>query len=679
MRINRSVRRRLVAGLVCIVLPLLGGWVVTSLLLHEMVQGFRDVSREAVAESSAVAELSARVRSAEAVLEDVLEGEEPRSAGDRLLREADEIARAFSLIEVDEREEERILAEAAESWATARAEALAALRGPTGPAVEPEGFYDAVDDTADALEEFDAFAFEELEEEIAREERLERLALLVAAGLLLVGLVVATVISVRLTRSIVQPLSDHGRDDEADELTVRSRLDREDELGELGRSFDAMAERLEASRDELRHQAFHDALTGLPNRALLLDRIDHAQARVARSNAPIGVLVVDLDEFKAVNDSMGHPAGDALLVEVSARLRSIVRAQDTAARLGGDEFAVVLEDLQEPAEAIAVAERVAEALREPYDVLGTELRVTGSVGVALGLGGEGAEELLRNADLAMYEAKGEGADRVRVYQPHMYTANLERRALERDLRAAVEGKEFFLQYQPLVRLSTGTVYGFEALVRWQHQLRGVVPPGSFVPLAEELGLIVPLGTWVLEEACREAAGWPDGEQGPLTLSVNLSARQLSEPDLVDTVATALAASGLAPERLTLEITESALAEDDAVRRLQELKRLGVALAVDDFGTGYSSLSRLHQLPVDVVKIDKSFVDALSTGEAAFVAAIVRLAGEVRVGTVAEGVEEAAQREALLDLGCRSAQGYLFARPLDAADVPGFVNRVPTVV
>ena len=447
--------------------------------------------------------------------------------------------------------------------------------------------------------------------------------------------------------------------------------------------------RLEA---ELAHQALHDALTGLPNRALFRDRVAHALDRAARDGGGAGaagaagaagvpggaaVLFVDLDDFKAVNDGLGHAAGDAVLVQVARRLLGATRGSDTVARLGGDEFAVLLEGLQSPGEALAVVARVGDAIRRPLAVDGRELTVSATVGLAHAGPGDDADTLVRHADVAMYEAKAAGKARHAVFAPAMYTAVRERFELEAALRRAADdpaGHGFTVVYQPVVELATGVARGAEALLRWQRPGHGPVSPAVFVPVAEGTGAIHALGRWVLAEACRQLAAWhaaaPAGV--PPGVAVNISGRQLEAPGFVGEVTAVLAATGAPAAALTLEITESVLMQDaDAtLATLGALKALGVRLAIDDFGTGYSSLRYLQQFPVDVLKIDKSFVDRVGRGgtEAALARTVIALGATLGVRTVAEGVEDPAQREALCALGCDDGQGYLFARPAPAADV-----------
>jgi diguanylate cyclase (GGDEF)-like protein/PAS domain S-box-containing protein len=425
-----------------------------------------------------------------------------------------------------------------------------------------------------------------------------------------------------------------------------------------------------ALEEQLRHQAFHDALTGLPNRALFADRLGHALSRARRSPQHVAVLFVDLDDFKTVNDSLGHGEGDQLLVAVAQRLQASVRPGDTIARMGGDEFAVLVEDQTDAEAPIQVGHRLMESLRAPFERGGKELFVHASVGVAVSVSkDQEADELLRDADLSMYMAKANGKNRLEVFQPSMHTAALARLALKGDLERAMERDEFTVLYQPIMRLGSGRISGVEALLRWQHPRRGVVGPVEFIPLAEETGLIVPLGRWVLEQACRQALIWDALGDVRVTMSVNVSGRQVQEPDFVDSVAAVLSATGLEPERLTLEFTESVLMHDAAMAadKLTELKRLGVRLAIDDFGTGYSSLSYLRRFPMDILKLDGSFVAGMASGseQAALVRSILKLGETLHLETVAEGIEEPAQLSKLQALGADLGQGYYFARPLQA--------------
>jgi diguanylate cyclase (GGDEF)-like protein/PAS domain S-box-containing protein len=423
--------------------------------------------------------------------------------------------------------------------------------------------------------------------------------------------------------------------------------------------------------EQLRHQAFHDELTGLANRALFDDRLTHALARGRRHGGWVAVLFLDLDDFKPVNDAMGHAVGDTLLCEVSRRLAECLRVSDTGARVGGDEFAVLLEDPASPAEIDEVAARLLESIRQPVVLGGQELFPSASIGVALDEGGTvTAADLLRDADVAMYSAKRGGKGGVARFEPTMRMHAVERLHLRADLERAVERDELRLLYQPIVQLDTGAVMEVEALARWEHPLRGLLSPDSFISLAEETGLIVPIGRHLLRMACREAVSWRngDGQVSQVAVSVNLSARQLQHAELVDDVRDALRDSGLPSERLVLEVTENMLIEDAsrAVEQLQQLRELGIRIALDDFGTGYSSLGYVRRFPLDELKVDRSFVDRLGQADSdnALVKTIAALADQLGMRLVAEGIEREDQVEALQSLRCELGQGFLFARPLE---------------
>jgi diguanylate cyclase (GGDEF)-like protein/PAS domain S-box-containing protein len=421
----------------------------------------------------------------------------------------------------------------------------------------------------------------------------------------------------------------------------------------------------------LAHQAFHDSLTGLANRDLFRNRVEHAMSRARRAGGA-AVLFVDVDDFKNVNDTLGHAAGDRMLAQVADRLRGCVRPGDTAARLGGDEFGVLLEDVGDAEAAAAAAARVLAALERPLALDDRVLEVRASIGIALtGPDVDGAEELLRNADIAMYAAKGEGKSRVRVFEPAMYAETLDRVELIDTLAQAEARGELVLHYQPIVALETGRAIGAEALIRWQHPERGLLHPGDFVALAEQSRLILPIGRWVIREACRQLRAWRDEDPsaGELRVGVNLAPGQLVEARLVDDVARALRDYDLEPASLVLEITESAVMEDleTGLARLHELSALGVSLALDDFGTGYSSLSYLQRFPLDILKLDRSFTDELrdDARESRLPRAIIELGQLLGLVIVAEGVEDEGQARRLRKLGCELAQGYHFARPVAA--------------
>ncbi|MFN8523789.1 MAG: EAL domain-containing protein [Chloroflexota bacterium] len=453
------------------------------------------------------------------------------------------------------------------------------------------------------------------------------------------------------------------------------------ELNQLGQSVNRLAEQIEIHVGELVSQAFYDSLTGLPNRALLVDRLAHAVARRSADGAGVAVLFLDLDNFKLVNDSLGHAMGDRLLVAVADRLQSCVRPEDTVARLGGDEFTVVLEDVQTVNDAIRVARRIVERLHSPVSLAGRDVFCSASIGIALSLtDGCGTDVLLRNADMAMYRAKGQGKDQYAVFDEEMNRMCQDRLSLETDLRAAVERDEMHVLYQPVVRLDTGTIEQVEALVRWQRCDGQLMSPKDFIPVAEENGLIIPLGQRVLEVASQHVADWRSRfpAAANLSLNVNLSARQLSHRPLVAEVGSVLRSSGLEPSALKLEITESAMMSDaeSTISLLRDLRQLGVQLAVDDFGTGYSSLAYLRRFPINILKVDQSFVARLGVDaeDDAIVSAIINLGLTLGLTTIAEGVETVEQARRLSRLGCTLAQGYLYSRPLSAERLEELLYR-----
>jgi diguanylate cyclase (GGDEF)-like protein len=419
------------------------------------------------------------------------------------------------------------------------------------------------------------------------------------------------------------------------------------------------------------HRVLHDPLTDLPNRTLFFDRLELALARLRRHQTSIAVLFIDLDNFKVVNDSLGHSAGDKLLVELGGRLRCAIRPSDTIARFGGDEFVVLCEDITDARDAVLVGERIIEATANPFTLEGREMYVTTSVGVALAIGSDATPEtLLRDADAAMYRAKERGPGRVEVFDEAMRTRILERLDLENGLRRALHNDEFLVYYQPEVSMSDSRMVAVEALVRWEHPERGLLEPIDFIPLAEETGLIVEIGAWVLQQACAQVAKWRAAGTD-LGVAVNVSARQLAHPDLVDVVRAALESTGLPAEALCLEITESAVMRDpeSALATLAQIKRLGVKIAIDDFGVGFSSLSQLKELlPLHALKVDRSFISGIADDDrnSAIVAAVVMMATTLGVTAIAEGVETEAQVVQARALGCDLSQGFFFTQPEPAA-------------
>ena len=450
-------------------------------------------------------------------------------------------------------------------------------------------------------------------------------------------------------------------------------------LAALVSSRQLLAQRdLLRTQGQLSFQSLHDSLTGLPNRALVLDRAEQMLARARRNQLPIAALYVDVDAFKHVNDAFGHAAGDELLQTIAARLSSTLREADTVGRLGGDEFIVLCENSTLDAGPELVAERISEVLRQPIELesaSGRTLSVTASIGIALGQR-TSAEELFRDADLALYEAKGAGKNRWVVFESRMHTASQDRLALEMDLKQALSEDQLFLLYQPTFNLESETITGLEALLRWRHPTRGVIAPDAFIPIAEETGLIVPIGRWVLKTACKRAASW-HRQAREIGMSINVSARQLDDDDLIADVTETLRATGLDPRLLTLEITETTLMRDagDAARRLAELKHVGVRIAIDDFGTGYSSLGYLRQFPIDAIKIDRSFISGIAASKEskALLHTLVQLGKTLGLETLGEGIEERAQLLLLQREHCDFGQGFLFARPLEPTAIDALLE------
>ncbi len=433
------------------------------------------------------------------------------------------------------------------------------------------------------------------------------------------------------------------------------------------------------SEEQLMHQATHDALTGLPNQSLLRDRLKLALAFKKRKQRLVAVILLDLDHFKLINDSLGHPIGDLLLKVVAQRLDSSIRSYDTVARLGGDEFVMVINDLADTQDVISVARNILGLFVAPFHLDGHEVFITPSIGVAISpVDGDGVDALLRNADTAMYQAKEQGRNHYQFFAAEMNRNVNDRLAMETSLRWALDREELLLHYQPRVNLTTGCITGMEALLRWQHPVTGLIPPVKFIPLAEQTGLIIPIGAWVLRTACRQCKQWLDQGLAPLQVSVNLSVRQFKQPNLVEMIQDILRETGLDGQYLELELTESLLMEnvEEVIRKLQSLKEMGISLSIDDFGTGYSSLSYLRRFPVDELKIDKSFVDDITCNAdgATIVTTIIAMAHSLRLKVVAEGVETAEQLAFLIEHQCDELQGYYFSRPLPIEAFTALLKR-----
>ena len=433
------------------------------------------------------------------------------------------------------------------------------------------------------------------------------------------------------------------------------------------------------AEEKTRHEALHDPLTTLPNRNLFLDRLGHALAQARRHQDSVAVLFLDLDQFKLVNDSLGHAAGDELLAAVAPRLQQALRPTDTVARFGGDEFAILIEEVTSERDAIRVAERISEALTRPFVLRQREHFVSASAGISIGGGGESPEALIRDADAALYRAKDRGRGGYEIFDEAMRSRVIDHMQTENDLRKALQRGELELHYQPIVSLKDHSVVMLEALLRWRHPERGLIPPAGFIPVAEESRLILPIGRWVLEEACREATVWQrrNPDRAPVGVSVNLSARELADPQLLRSIESAVVLSGIDPITLRLELTESTLFEEaeDPVQSLRALQSLGVRLVLDDFGTGFSSLGYLRRLPLSAIKLDRAFVENLTTDsdDAAIVKAVTEMAGTLGLDVCAEGIETAEQLAAIKGLGCSHAQGFYFSRAVPPAELPDLLR------
>lgn len=508
--------------------------------------------------------------------------------------------------------------------------------------------------------------------------------LLVPTMLFTTALVVlGSLLSITLSKRITSPLA---RLQAATQELAKGNFDSAidikttDEIVDLARSFDDMRDRLRDSHTRLKHEALHDALTGLPNRGLFIDRLQHAIVLAKRRpDYFFGVLFIDLDGFKTINDSLGHTIGDLLLIEFSKKLLACVRPLDAVARLGGDEFAVLVEDISGEGNALYVATRIKDILQHPFSLDGREVYVTGSMGIALSSSGYASpEQVLRDADTAMYQAKAHKRSDFIVFEPAMHAHAVERLHLETDLRRAIDRREFVTYYQPILSVGSKRIVGFEALARWQHPERGLIQPGSFIPMAEETGLIVAIDRLILREACSQMKRWLDLFPGNDLdfVSVNLAHKQILQPDLVEHVARVLAETGLRPEHLKLEITENVLFEkpESALALLTRLRDLGVRLYIDDFGTGYSSLSYLHRLPINGLKIDRSFIMRIGeVGEnQAIIRTIMTLARDMNIDAVAEGVETTNQLVHLESLNCSYWQGYLCSKPVKSEEAQALI-------
>ena len=670
-----SLAHRLVWAMLAMLLPVVAVVASGMASFRSSIAALEQFREETVEEATVIEGLRDRLTSAddqgEELVEELVEsgtrssGGEFRTLSQRIDADFDDLAT------MDADTERRLVVQARQAWNRAVVD-LGNATQPSDQSVDDllDPFHNDIDEASSFLADLHSYQGTQVANEIRSLRAREQTQLLTAGAVLVAGLLLAGVLAWRLRRSITGPLHEleaaaatFGADDFAHRVVVSG----DDELARLGRAFNSMAAKLQKSRGELEHHALHDGLTGLPNRVLFMERLEHALARAHRRQSPVSVLYVDLDDFKMVNDTLGHEAGDRLLIVCSERLRTCVRAEDTVARLGGDEFGILLEDNAE--NAAAAAERITRSFRDIWPVETAQVAVKASVGVAT-VNGEGEVDLLlRQADAAMYAAKARGKGTWQTFGRDLTTDVLQAQTVRSELAGAVERRELVAHYQPVVDLDTGAIEGVEALVRWNHPDRGLLTPSEFLEVAEQSGQILEIDAWMLRQACHQVRAWQRASDSAADLfaSVNLSAGLLHHPRLAEQVADALEMSGLAPQHLVLEITESALIQDtrSAAIELPRVKELGVRLALDDFGTGSCSLSHLLRFPIDIVKIDRSFVAAIGGDDATadLALGLVMLGRTMQVRTVAEGVEDENRLLALRQAGCESAQGFHFSPAL----------------
>jgi diguanylate cyclase (GGDEF)-like protein len=668
-RFAGSLRGRLLLAGLAVMVPLLVGAGLWILLLSQSTRDYRQLAREAARESDASVVLLQHLNEAEeAGIEYVESG---RSTYRREFeRTAAQVDRELAdTARYDEREEASAFRSIRRPWHLAKRH----IAGAEEHEVPEDTFEGHMHAAADGLERLMAGSQVEVEDDLAVSERAARLNWLLGLSAVAVALLLAVWLARRLTKSLVRPLeqlAQAARSLAAGHLWHRVKIDSTSELNEVGSTFNAMAAALERQREELERHAFADALTGLANRALFEDRTGHALERLVGKAERLAVLVLDLDGFKLVNDALGHSCGDALLRHAADRMAGALRPSDTLARLGSDEFAVLLESVRGLDDALGAAERLREALQDPFMLKGSDVLVTASVGIALSTEEtRDSAELLRRADLAMYRVKAHGRNASEFFDPAMDDQAAERLEMVNALRRAVERDELVVHYQPIIDLETGTVRAAEALLRWDRPGRGLVSPLEFIPLAEETGVIVPIGEWVLNRACAEAKRWSRSGLADVPVTVNVSARQLLDPGFESIVAGALTKNDLPPGRLILEVTESSVMQnaDVTIAKLDRVSDTGVRIALDDFGEGYSSLGHLRELPIDILKIARPFVHELTDDEhdPALVRGIIELARSLGLRLVAEGIEYPEQHAMLRAFDCPLGQGFLFARPLEA--------------
>jgi diguanylate cyclase (GGDEF)-like protein len=658
--------------------PLLLGGGLWTLLVSNSAGSYQEIAREVALEEDENITLLQELDVAQKTGSRYMEG---GTATDRTdyQHAAANVDRALAQNPYDEEAEKRELIAVDTAWESGKNRMAAFRPGASG---DPEDAFQAdLDAAAVSVQRLILESAREVRDDLAIVERREQLNWLLGLAAVALALVLAALLANRLSKGLVRPLQQFAR---AARSLATGRLDHRvsihssAELNEVGATFNAMASALQDQRTELERQAFSDMLTGLPNRALFEDRARHALDRAAGAAERVAVLVLDVDGFKLVNDGLGHAAGDRLLVQATERMAALVRPSDTLARLGSDQFALLLENVRGLDDALGAADRLRQAFGTPFMMDDSDVLVTASVGIALSSETtSGASDLLRRADLAMHRVKQRGKNASEFFDPDMDDKAAERLVTLTALHKAVELDQLVVHYQPIVDLDSGEVRAAEALLRWERPGMGTVPPVEFIPLAEETGLIVQLGRWVLQAACTEAHGWTASAGSTVPVTVNVSARQLLDRDFEDSVAAALATSGLDPSGLILEVTESSVMQspDATIAKLDRISATGVRIALDDFGEGYSSLGHLRDLPIDILKIARPFVGELTqpNHDPALVRGIIELARSLGLRLVAEGIERPEQRAILRAFDCALGQGFLFARPMPGADLQGLLT------
>jgi diguanylate cyclase (GGDEF)-like protein len=681
-----SLQRRLLLFAVAVLAPVLAGALASGLLLLSSAARSQEIAEEVVEESSLSQSLFQSLEAARLAGSGYMEeGEQDDLAAfETAGRSVDRALATDVFDEGDEHERIRALGRDWQAAVRQLRETPTGVGSSSDDAEDPEDvFEEHMNAALTGAEGLVAGSTTEISDDLVAARRSNRNQAAIALAALLVALALAAYLARRLTRGMLRPIHHLTRAARAfgsGHLGHRVTVGSSAELEEVADAFNRMADALQQQHGQLEHQAFTDALTEIPNRALFEERARHALERTAGTGQRLAVLMIDLDDFKLVNDGLGHSSGDELIALAATRLSGAARPTDTVARLGGDEFAVLLEGVRGLDDALAAAERFRRLFDTPFHLGGSDVVVSASIGIALSVDSLNADELLHRADLAMYRVKDRGKDGTAFFDPAMEQRAVKRLDALNALRRAVEGDELVAHYQPIVDLETGRVVAAEALLRWERPGHGLVPPLEFIPLAEETGLITQVGEWVLRAACRQACEWRREGLPEIRVGVNVSARQLLDADFEQMVADVLAETGLEPGALVLEVTESSVMmnADVTIPKLDRIVAGGVRLTLDDFGEGHSSLSHIRRLPIEGLKIARPFVKELAdpAGDARLVRGIVELAHSLELRLVAEGIEDAEQREALRALGCPLGQGFLFARPLEPSAFRALLRAQP---